>query len=245
MHKKTTENKEKIVAVIPARGGSKGIVGKNVKLLDGKPLIGYAIELARKAARRGLIADHIVSTDCEKIASIAKDFGGSVTFLRPAELATDESPVVETIIHAIDWWQNQQKQKVEHVLLLQPTNPLTDIEDVASAIRYYLANQPDAKCLISVTDAQRVRLPNLYYKKGMYLEQVLKEVDPVVRRQDLRKLYWRNGSIYISRRDLLLREGKILDKNPLFYEMPRERSLPIDNMFDWNLAEILIRSKNG
>lgn len=245
MHKKTTENKEKIVAVIPARGGSKGIVGKNVKLLDGKPLIGYAIELAKKAARRGLIADHIVSTDCEKIASIAKDFGGNVPFLRPAELATDESPVVETIIHAIEWWQNQQKQKVKHVLLLQPTNPLTDIEDVASAIRYYLANQPNAKCLISVTDAQHVRLPTLYYENGNYLKQVLEKANPVERRQKQKKLYWRNGAVYLTSSELLFTHGKVINETPLFYEMPRERSVPIDDMFDLALAESLIECNDS
>lgn len=245
MHRNTTYNKEKIVAVIPARGGSKGIARKNIKLLNAKPLIGYAIELANEAAKRGIIAGHIVSTDDTEIATIAKEMGGNVFFLRPADLATDDSLVVDTIIHAVKWWQENHKDIIDHILLLQPTNPLTDIEDVAGAVAHYLKNQPEAECLISVSDAQHVRLPTLYFQKGKYLEQALKEANPLVRRQDLRKLYWRNGSIYISRRDLLLREGKILDNNPLFYEMPRERSVPIDDMFDWNLAEMLIRSKNG
>ena len=235
---------DNIVAVIPARGGSKGIVGKNIKSLDGKPLIGYAIELAKEAVSIGLITDYIISTDCEKIASIAEDLGGNVPFLRPAELATDESPVVDTIIHAINWWQNHQQQKVNHILLLQPTNPLTKIDDVAGAIKCYLANQPYAKCLISVTDASHVRLPTLYYENNKYLKQVLEKENPVKRRQDLNKIYWRNGAIYLTNSELLFEGKKVINETPLFYEMPRERSVPIDDMFDWTIAELLLKNND-
>ena len=231
----------KIVAIIPARGGSKGIPHKNIKPLNGRPLIHYAIELAREAQKRGIITDHIVSTDSEKIASIAKDSGGNVPFLRPAELATDDSPVIDTAIHAVNWWEKNHGDTIHSILILQPTNPLTAGEDLENSIRYYLKNQPEAKCLISVCDAQHVRLPTLYHKKGKRLEQILKEVNPTERRQALQKLYWRNGAVYITRRDLLLKEKKIISENPLFYEMPRSRSVAIDDMFDWSLAEMLIR----
>ena len=231
----------KIVAIIPARGGSKGIPHKNIKPLNGRPLIHYAIELAMEAQKRGIITDHIVSTDSEKIASIAKDSGGNVPFLRPAELATDDSPVIDTAIHAVNWWEKNHGDTIHSILILQPTNPLTAGEDLENSIRYYLKNQPEAKCLISVCDAQHVRLPTLYHKKGKRLEQILKEVNPTERRQALQKLYWRNGAVYITRRDLLLKEKKIISENPLFYEMPRSRSVAIDDMFDWSLAEMLIR----
>ena len=230
-----------ILGIIPARGGSKGIPHKNIKPLNGRPLIRYAIELAMEAQKRGIITDHIVSTDSEKIASIAKDSGGNVPFLRPAELATDDSPVIDTAIHALEIWEELNRDAIHSVLILQPTNPLTAGEDLENSIRYYLKNQPEAKCLISVCDAQHVRLPTLYHKKGKRLEQILKEVNPTERRQALQKLYWRNGAVYITRRDLLLKEKKIISENPLFYEMPRSRSVAIDDMFDWSLAEMLIR----
>lgn len=234
-----------IVAIVPARSDSKGIPNKNMRPFNGRPLIHYAIELAREAEKRDIIADHIVSTDNEEIASVAKEMGANVPFIRPPELATDESAVVETVIHAMRWWEQHNNDVFHSVLLLQPTNPLTVLSDIENSTKYYLNNQPDAKCLISVCDARHVRLSTLYHKRGGYLEQALKKANPLVRRQDLRKLYWRNGSIYISRRDLLLREGKILNNNPLFYEMPRERSVPIDDMFDWALAESLIKCNNS
>jgi CMP-N,N'-diacetyllegionaminic acid synthase len=240
----TANKNPKIVAIIPARGGSKGIPHKNIKALNGRPLIHYAIELARAAQKKGVILDHIVSTDSEEIASKAKEIGGNVPFLRPQELANDNSPVINTIIHALKWWEESHKDVLHSVLLLQPTNPLTALKDIEDSIKHYLNNQPNAKCLISICDAQHVRLSTLYHKKGKYLEQLLKEIDPVARRQTLRELYQRNGAVYITRRDLLLEERKIINENPLFYTMPRERSVAIDDIFDWLLAEFLLNRKS-
>lgn len=237
--KKMTEN-EKILAIIPARGGSKGIPRKNIKSFNGKPLIHYAITLAVKAQRKGLVVGHVVSTDSKQIASIAKKHGGNVPFLRPRELATDDSPVVETVIHAVKWWEEHNRETLHSVLILQPTNPLTAVKDVEGAVKQYLDNQPEATCLISVCDAQHIRLSALYHKRGEYLEQALPQLDPAARRQSLEKLYWRNGAIYVIRRDLLLKEQKIVDKNPFFYSMPRTRSVAIDDIFDWHVAELFI-----
>lgn len=237
----TEDKNPKIVAIIPARGGSKGIPNKNIKLFNGKPLIHYAIELARAAQRKGIIFDHIVSTDSEEIASIAKEMEGNVPFLRPAELATDGSAVVDTAIHAVNWWEKNHGDTIHSILILQPTNPLTAGEDIKNSVKHYLDNQPEAKCLISVCDAQHIRLSSLYHEKGKYLEQIFKDVDPSERRQTLKKLYWRNGAVYITRRDLLLKEQKIISEIPLSYTMPRDRSVAIDDIFDWNLAELLIK----
>jgi CMP-N,N'-diacetyllegionaminic acid synthase len=236
----TTDKNPKIVAIIPARGGSKGIPHKNIKPLNGKPLIYYAVELAKEAQGKGVIFDHIVSTDSEEIASIAKEMEGNVPFLRPAELATDGSAVVDTAIHAVNWWEKNHADTIHSILILQPTNPLTAGEDIENSVKHYLDNQPDASCLVSVCDAQHIRLSSLYHEKGGYLEQVFKDVNPAERRQTSKKLYWRNGAIYISRRDLLLEEQRIINENPLFYTMPRERSVAIDDIYDWNVAEIFI-----
>jgi len=237
------QKKENIIAIIPARGGSKGIPRKNIKLFNGSPLIYYAIKLAEEAQKRGIIAGHIVSTDDGEIASTAKDLGGNVPFLRPAELAADDSLVIDTIIHAVNWWQEEHKDTIHSVLILQPTSPLTGIEDIEKTAKYYLKNQPAARCLISVCDAPyNIRDATLYYKEGNCLEQAIKSVSQETRRQDLRKLYWRNGAVYITRRDILL-EGKIMDNSPLCYEMSKFRSIAIDDMFDWRIAEFLMRSR--
>ena len=230
----------KILAIIPARSGSKGIPKKNIKLLNNKPLIHYPIKLAKEAEEKDIIVGHLVSTDNKEIASIAKENGGNAPFLRPAALAADDSPVIDTIIHSVNWWEEHHKDTIHSVLILQPTNPLTAIEDISESIRRYLDNQPEANCLISICDAQYVRLPTLYHKKGKYLEQVLKEIDPAARKQALRRLYWRNGAIYISRRDLLLEGRKIIDDGPVYYEMPRARSFAIDDEFDWDMAKFLM-----
>jgi CMP-N,N'-diacetyllegionaminic acid synthase len=237
---RATEKISKIVAIIPARGGSKGIPNKNIKPLKGRPLIHYAIELAKTAQKKGIIFDHIVSTDSEKIASVAKGIEGNVPFLRPAELATDCSAVVDTAIHAVNWWEKNHGDTIHSILILQPTNPLTAGEDIENSIKHYLDNQPEARCLVSVCDAQHIRLSSLYHIKDKHLEQVFKDVDPAERRQASKKLYWRNGAIYISRRDLLLKEKKIISETPLFYTMPRKRSVAIDDIYDWNIAELYI-----
>jgi len=192
-----------------------------------------------------VVFDHIISTDSEQIASIAKEREGNVPFLRPAELANDDSAVVDTVIHAVNWWEKNHGDNIHSILILQPTNPLTDAEDVESSIRHYLGNQPEANCLISVCDAQHIRLSTLYHEKGKYLDQLLKDVNPVERRQALKNLYWRNGAVYITRRDLLLGERRIINENPLFYMMPRERSVAIDDIFDWLLGEFLMVRKSN
>lgn len=230
----------KILAIIPARSGSKGISKKNIKLFNRKPLIYYSIRLAQEAEKRGIIVDHIVSTDDEETASVAKEMGENVPFLRPRELATDDSAVIDTVIHAVCWWEQYHKDVLHSVLLLQPTNPLTTLKDIEDSIECYLDNQPGARCLISVCDAQHLRLSTLYHKKDRCLEQLLKETDPVARRQSLERLYQRNGAIYIARRDLLLTEHRIVNESPLFFEMPRFRSISIDDTFDWDIAGFLM-----
>ena len=228
----------KILAIIPARGGSKRLPNKNIKLLNGKPLIHYPIELALQAEKKALIVGHIVSTNDEKIASVAKEAGGNVSFLRPSELASDDSNVVDTAIHTVNWWQDNHDEMIDSVLLLQPTNPLTSIEDIEKAIENYIQQQ--AKCLISVCKAKRGQLNTVYRAKGKYMEQAFIDGG-----QSSEEFYWRNGGIYIAQCDLLFGKRIFIDKSPLFYEMPKFRSIAIDDNFDWQLAEFLMGSSQS
>lgn len=222
-----------ILAVIPARGGSKRLPGKNIKLLNGKPLIYYPIELAIQAKQKGLIIGHIVSTDDEKIASVAKEAGGNVPFLRPNELASDDSNVVDTAIHAVNWWQDNHDEMIDSVLLLQPTSPLTTIEDIEKALAHYIQQQ--AKCLISVCKAKRGQLSTVYREKGEYLEQVFAHGG-----QFAGEFYWRNGGIYITRCDLLFGKRVFIDESPMFYEMPKSRSINVDTHEDLELLRKML-----
>lgn len=233
-------NNANILAIIPARGGSKGIPKKNIKPFVGKPLIYYAIKLAKEAKKSGLIVDHLVSTDSREIKLIAEKWGGRAPFLRPKELAADKSPMVDTIIHALNWWEKKNRDRIHSVLLLQPTHPLTTLKDIENAIEHYLNNQTKEKCLISICDAQHIRLPTLYYKKGKYLEQAIKGLNPNTQRQAMRSLYWRNGGIYLTRRDLLLRKRMLVNERPLFYEVSKFYSADLDDIFDWVMAEFLL-----
>ncbi|MBN2143870.1 MAG: acylneuraminate cytidylyltransferase family protein [Candidatus Aureabacteria bacterium] len=233
--------KPDILGIIPARGGSKGIIGKNIRQMCGKPLIYYAVNLAQQLKRENLITDYLVSTDSEQIANVVKSFGAEVPFLRPGHLAGDNSPVIDTIIHAVNGWEKNQGKKIHSVLLLQPTNPLTVFSDVEKAILYYLSLQPGADSLISISNAEHIRLPTLYYKKGNRLVQVEKNAVPNVNRQKIKSLFWRNGAIYLSRRDLLLKKKRVLGPNPYYFEMPRMRSLTIDDLFDWEMAEWMMK----
>ncbi len=234
----------KILAIIPARGGSKRLPNKNIKQLNGKPLIHYPIELAQQAQKIGVIVDHIISTDDKKIASIAKKAGGNVPFLRPDKLATDESKIIGAVQHAVNWWQKKNNDKINSVLLLQPTSPLTNINDVEAAVKYYNDSQPSSKCLVSVYKAQDYISDAIYQAKGKYLKQVFVNNDQIEAGQGLQQLYLRNGGLYITRCDLLFEEKIFIDENPLFYEMPRLRSVAIDDMFDWIMAESLMKYRN-
>jgi len=228
-----------ILSVIPARGGSKQIPYKNIRILNGKPLIYYPIFLAKTAQEKGIISDHLVSTDSQEIADIALNAGAYVPFLRPDELATDESPVVDTLLHAVEYYETIHNVKVNVVCLLQPTNPLTIMSDLEGAISLYLKQKPP--CLISVCDAQHIRLSTLYYKRKNFLIQIL-DCNAIEPRQSIDPLVWRNGAIYLIRRDLLTQK-KAITKNPVFYEMPRERSVPIDDLYDWKLAELYLKAR--
>ena len=235
-----------ILAIIPARGGSKGIPGKNIKTLNGKPLIHYPVELAREAQICGVITDHLVSTDDEEIALIAEQAGGNVPFIRPEELATDDSLVIHTLMHAVNWWEQQQRQALHSILILQATNPLTIPADIEGAVKHYLDNQPNAECLVSICSTPHIiRMPTLFFKNGLRLQHVEEGSNPSASRQSARKLYYLNGCIYITRRDLLMRQQRIVSDHSLYFSMPQSRSAAIDDLQDWSLAEYFARHNNS
>ena len=225
-----------VLGVIPARGGSKGIVGKNLAIVGRKPLIVHSLEAARHAVN---LTDLLVTTDSLEIAELAKANGADPGFLRPPDLATDEAPTILAVQDAVRRWEARLLQKVDAVVLLQPTSPLRTSKDIDGAVDLFLRS--GATSLISVFNAAHVHPEIMYWGTGsdgaISLRPVLKGGRTIRRRQEFQPVYVRNGAIYAATRTLVMEQGKMLDDQPIGYEMPLERSLNIDSQSDLELAE--------
>ena len=188
----------RILAIIPARGGSKGVPKKNSKLLGGKPLIAYTIQAAQNSK---LITDIIVSTDSDEIIKIVQDYGLEVPFKRPANLATDESPTILTIIHALEYFKSRGIQ-YDAVCLLQVTNPFRTNEFIDKSIEKFKNSNTDS--LVSVLKVPHEFNPHWVFEKKEdgNLKISTGESKIISRRQDLPTAYFRDGSIYITKTEV-------------------------------------------
>ncbi|MEM0374224.1 MAG: acylneuraminate cytidylyltransferase family protein [Sulfolobales archaeon] len=220
--------------LIPARGGSKGIPKKNIKLLSNKPLIYYSVELARHFASDEMIC---VSTDNEEIISICKNIGLDVPFIRPSELATDTAASHEVIAHAISFYENRG-MAIDKVILLQPTSPFRRVIHLREALQLY---KPEIDMVISVKETEA----NPYYllckeNNEGYLEKFVRELN-IIRRQDVPKIYQYNGAIYIINTASFKKYRNLsLFEKVIKYEMDALSSIDLDTPLDWAYAEFLI-----
>ena len=224
-----------MLAIIPARGGSVGLPRKNIRPLCGTPLIGYTIKAALES---GIFDKIIVSTDDEQIAKVSKLFGAEVPFIRPKELATNEAKSMDVNFHALKWLKENLDYVPENVTVLQPTSPLRDAPTIKEA--YKMFNDSNAKRLVGVSESN----DHLYWTFS--LEN--KKLSPLsgkfhlnLRRQDLPKSYTVNGSIYIGELRTLLKEGDFLGPDTVGFIMPRIKSVDIDDIVDFHLAEVLLK----
>ena len=230
------------VGVITARGGSKSIPKKNTAPIGGKPLIAWTIEAALRSSALSRV---IVSTDDTEIAEVARQWGAEVPFLRPAELARDDSPHIPVVVHAVEWLESHEDTRPDYILLLQPTSPLRSTEDIDNAIR--LALEKDADSVVSVCQA----LSHPYLTKRItangHLEDFVPKPEGYLRRQALPPAYFVNGAIYLVQRDVLIEKQTFYTERTYAYVMPPERSLDIDTPWDLYLADLILkeRSKHG
>jgi CMP-N,N'-diacetyllegionaminic acid synthase len=221
------------VAVIPARGGSKGIPNKNIRLIHGKPLIAWSIEQALECS---MIDRVIVSTDNDEIAEIAKAFGAKVPFIRPAKLAEDSSPTEPTLIHAVNELQNKENVKTNAVILLQPTSPVRKKGRLKEAI--LKLEQDDADSLLSVCANHH------FFWKNPSNPEALYNYRNRPRRQDISEIdrwYRENGSIYITKTDTLLSRQNRLGGKISIFEMDEAESWEIDSVIDFEIVETLLK----
>lgn len=231
-----------ILAIIPARGGSKGLPEKNIRLMCGKPLIGWTIEQAR---RSNFVDEIFVTTDDKVIAETSESFGGHALPLRPAELASDSSKVIDTMLHVLKMFETKGKV-FDYLLLLEPTSPLRKMDDIDNAIRKLVDNESTADSLISVGE---IALEHPIYAKRVdqegYVQNYQDVQDSSMQRQSLPKAYFPYGVVYLSKVEAIRKynaayAGRII---PLLIE--RWQNYEINDIYDFACVEAILKLKIG
>lgn len=229
-----------ILAVIPARGGSRGVSRKNIRPVCGRPLIAYTIKTALSAQH--LLYRTIVSTEDPEIATIAREHGADVPFLRPAELAGDKVPTLPVLQHAVKFIEAHDEIKIDWMLLLQPTAPLRALEDIEAALN--MANQNHCDSVISVVQVFAEHPILMKRIEDNRLLPYCIEEKEGTRRQDYQPpAYMRNGAIYLTRRDVLMEKDSIWGQVICPCIMPPERSLNIDSEMELKFVELLMQEQ--
>jgi CMP-N-acetylneuraminic acid synthetase len=228
-----------IVALITARGGSKGIPGKNIIPVAGKPLLAWTIEAARQAPS---VRRVVLSTDDAKIAEVARDWHCEVPFLRPADLAQDTSSHLSVVLHALEYLEREEGKLPEYLLLLQPTSPMRSSGDIEAAIA--VARSHDADSVVSVCSAH----PHPWLAKQIVGDGSLRDFFTLdksryLRRQDLPPAYVLNGAIYLIRPSVLRDQQTFHPSRTFPYVMPGERSLDIDDPWDLHVIRLIMEDQ--
>lgn len=226
--------KERHIAIIPARSGSKGLKDKNIKPLHGVPMMAYTIEAALNS---NLFDEIYVSTDSDDYASIAMQYGASVPFLRTSEFAQDLTSSWDVVSYTLAKYENEYNKTFTHVTLLQPTSPLRTSEDIVSC--YELMTQKNADVVISVCESEHSpllanTLPSDHSLLGFI------DSSKIGPRQQLSTFYRINGAVYMLKTSTLEPSVSLYGKNSYAYIMPKERSVDIDDIYDFMVAETII-----
>ncbi len=226
----------KILGLIPARGGSKGIPGKNIKLLGGKPLLEYTVEAAKDSK---LLSRVILSSDDKEIIAVAEQLNLEVPFIRPSDLALDNTPSIEVVKQALKFFE-EKGEKFDAVCLLQVTTPFRKHELIDSAVGKFIKGNFDS--LISVREVPAEYNPHwVFEEKEGSLRISTGENEIISRRQELPKAYHRDGGIYITRTSVILQNNSLFGKNIGFIDTTGSPYVNIDEPVDWKSAEELLK----
>ena len=226
-----------MLAVIPARGGSKGVPHKNIKDLAGKPLIAYTIEAALNS---NVFEEVIVSTDSKEIAEISKKYGAEVPFIRPDDISGDLVSSDDVILHALDYFKENGKE-FDYVCKLQPTSPLRTAEHIREA--YKLLKEKDADFVVSVCECEHSPLWSGVLGKDKSLDNFIMEDVKRACRQELPTYYRLNGAIYMGKIEAFYNNKSFIGKNGLAFVMRQEDSIDIDSLLDFEIAEVILKHK--
>lgn len=226
----------KNLVIIPARGGSKGVPGKNLKKIAGMPLIYWSI----KAALESKSVDRIiVSTDSQEIAKLSKSFGAETPFIRPPEISGDTATTESAVIHCLNFLSQRNETLPENIILLQPTSPVRKQATIDEAFKYFEKNE--ASSLLSVNRFDHFLWKNMDSPVALY------DYKNRPRRQDIKPIDYKfieNGSIYITKADQYLNDGNRLCNSPICYELSEEESFEIDTHLDFIIVETILRRVN-
>lgn len=235
----------KVLGLVTARGGSKGIPDKNIRPLAGKPLIAWTLEAVQESTGNGpgCLDRVVVSTDSEQISDICRQFGADVPFCRPADLSRDESAHIDVVLHALEWLRRHESYVPEWVMLLQPTSPFRTVADIREAIE--LANSSGAPAVVSVCETHAHPYLARSLGAGGTLGAFMQCPISYARRQDLPAAYSLNGAIYLVRREILCNKKTFEPQGAIGFVMPPDRSHQIDTPWDLRLAEFIARDQIG
>lgn len=224
----------KLLFLIPARGGSKGLSNKNIKILNGKPLIAYSIEAALTTLPKGIVC---VSTDSEEIRDIAKKYGAEVPFLRPEKLASDTATSEDVIKHSLEFYRDIGLE-FDFVVMLQPTSPLRKSKDIINALKLV---DEQTELIVSVKETDSNPYYVLFEENSHGILEPTKK-GTFTRRQDCPKVYELNGAIYIINVKMFLQKGYRGLKMEK-YEMEKINSIDIDDIWDFKFAEFFVKAQ--
>lgn len=225
-------NNKKCLAIIPARGGSKGVPRKNIREIAGKPLIAWTIEEAKKSK---YIDRLVLSSEDSEIMEIARIHGCDVPFVRPAHLAQDETSSIDMVFHVLN-----ELPDYDYVILLQPTSPLRSVEDIDGCIDAMLGF--DAPSCVSVTEPEKSPYWMYNLQGNHRLQPLIPQVSKASRRQDLKKVYALNGAVYVASVDTLAEAKSFVTDDTVAYIMPKNRSYDIDTEEDFLICDLLMKN---
>jgi len=228
----------KYIALICARGGSKGLPGKNIKLLDGVPLIGWSINTAKQISRVSRI---VVSTDSDEIADIALQYGAEVPFMRPEELAQDNSPEWLVWRHAIDYLESHDNENIDAIIVLPATAPLRSVDDVNSCIDMF--EKFDTDSVITVSEASRSPYFNMVVNNNGYSSLVNQPKSQVARRQDAPEVFDMTTVAYVVDANFVKNHNGIFEGKVKSVVVPKQRAVDIDDLMDFRMAELILEGR--
>ncbi|RXI36123.1 N-acylneuraminate cytidylyltransferase [Malaciobacter mytili] len=224
-----------MIAIVPARCGSKGLPGKNIKTLVGKPMIAYTIEEALKSK---YISEIIISTDCKEIEEVATKYGAKSYFLRPNFLASDSAKAIDNYLYTINRLNTEFNYNIKDFIVLQPTSPLRTVSDIDGAIELFKDKKADS--VISYTEEHHPIIWHKYLTSDSKFENIFEE--NLSNRQEIKKSYYPNGAIYVFNYNLI-KENKYYSDNSYAYIMSRNSSVDIDFIEDFEYAEFLLKKR--
>jgi len=228
------------LGIITARGGSKGLPGKNIRVMNGKKLIEWTVEAAKKSSYLDTV---MVTTDSVQIGNVAKESGAEVPFMRPSELAGDTVSSFDTIKHTIDFYEDKLGKSYDYVVLLEPTSPLRESVDIDRAIEQLFENE-EAESIVGVCKAEAAHPSFLAVKdEGGFLSGYMGRSVEAIRRQELDDVYFFEGTVYASETDVLKKKRSFYHDRTIGYVVPKWKSPEVDDIYDFIMIEAVMKYK--